>query len=201
MGGLLKWKVDKIIIYPYGGCTKFCDSLNKSLFSEFLILISGPIFQIVFFILFSKYLNSNDYFIFKKYNFVILFFNLLPIYPLDGGKLLNIFLSIFLPCFKSFCLSIYFSLFVFFLILMIYKTPTYYLILFFLLTKIYDEFKNRKYYYNKFLLERYLYDFNFKDIKIVDNIDNFFKGKKHIVRDNMWYKNEKESLKAKFDKY
>ena len=200
MGRLLKWKIDRIIIYPYGGCTKFSDSLNKSLLSEFLILISGPTLQIVFYFLVSKYLSNNNYLIFRNYNFVILFFNLLPIYPLDGGKLFNIILSIFLPCFKSLCLSIYFSLFIFLIALIVYKTPTYYLVLFFLLTKVYDEFKNRRYYYNKFLLERYLYDFDFEDMKIVDNIDNFFKGKKHIVRDNVWYKTEKESLKSKFDK-
>lgn len=202
VGMLLGWKVDKIIIYPYGGCTKFNDSLNKSLLSEFLILISGPTLQVVFYFLVSKYLNDTNYLLFTNYNFVILFFNLLPIYPLDGGKLLNIVLSMFFPYLKSFYLSIYFSIFIFFIALMIYSTPTYYLVLFFLLTKIYDEFKNRKYYYNKFLLERYLYDFKFKDIKIVNNVDNFFKGKLHIVKNDFWYQTESESLKKhfKFDK-
>ena len=85
---------------------------------------------------------------------------------------------------------------------MIYKTPTYYLILFFLLTKVYYEFKNRKFYYNKFLLERYLYDLKFKGIKIVDTIDKLFKGKSHIIKSNKWYKTEKETLRVhfKFDK-
>ena len=198
IGILLKWKVDKIIIYPYGGCTKFSESLNKSLLSEFLILIAGPIFQILFYFLISKYLSYSDYILFKKYNGIILFFNLLPIYPLDGGKLFNIFLSIFIPFLTSFCLSIYFSLFVFLCALLIYKTPTYYLILFFLLVKVYDEFKNRNIYYNKFLLERYLYDFKFKDTKIINNVNMFFKGKKHIIRKDNGYSYEKEYLASYF---
>lgn len=200
IGILLKWKVDKIVIYPYGGCTKFNESLNKSLLSEFLILIAGPIFQILFYFLISKYLTYSDYILFKKYNGIILFFNLLPIYPLDGGKLFNIFLSIFIPFLKSFCLSIYFSLFIFLCALLIYKTPTYYLVLFFLLVKVYDEFKNRNIYYNKFLLERYLYDFKFKDTKIINSVNMFFKGKKHIIKKENGYSYEKEYLASYFSK-
>ena len=80
IGILLKWKVDKIVIYPYGGCTKFNDSLNKSLLSEFLILIAGPIFQGLFYFFISKYLSYSNYILFKKYNGIILFFNLFPLF-------------------------------------------------------------------------------------------------------------------------
>ena len=83
---------------------------------------------------------------------------------------------------------------------MIYKTPTYYLVLFFLLVKVYDEFKNRNIYYNKFLLERYLYDFKFKDTKIINSVNMFFKGKKHIIKKENGYSYEKEYLASYFSK-
>ena len=194
----LGWKVDKIVIYPYGGCTKFSDCLNKSIISEFIILVMGPLTQICFYFFVSKYLNTYDLLLFQRYNFAIFFFNLLPIYPLDGGRFINLLFNKMFPYFKSLTLSIYFSLIVFFIVLLIYKTPTYYLILFFLLTKVYDEFKNRKFYYNKFLLERYLYKFNFKNTKIINNVNCFFRDKKHIIKDKNNYYKESDYLKKYF---
>ena len=46
---LLKWKTDKICIYPLGGVTVLNDDINKSLKEEFLIVIMGPIFQMIFY--------------------------------------------------------------------------------------------------------------------------------------------------------
>ena len=51
MALLFKWNIDKISIYPYGGCVKFNEKINRPLKEELLILISGPFFQILFFII------------------------------------------------------------------------------------------------------------------------------------------------------
>ena len=45
-----KWNLDKISIYPFGGCVKFNEKINKPIKEEFIILISGPLMQIFFFI-------------------------------------------------------------------------------------------------------------------------------------------------------
>ncbi|MDE5587024.1 MAG: site-2 protease family protein, partial [Bacilli bacterium] len=42
------WKVDKIVLYPYGGCSYFEVDVNCSSLQEFFVLIMGPIFQLIF---------------------------------------------------------------------------------------------------------------------------------------------------------
>ena len=82
---LFRWKIEKVIIFPFGGLTVFNQKINSSLKEEFFIAIAGPIFQILFFIL----INDQNI-LFKHYHTLILLFNLLPVYPLDGSKILNI---------------------------------------------------------------------------------------------------------------
>ena len=57
-----------------------------------------------------------------NYNTTILLFNLLPIIPLDGSKVLNILLNTIIPFKKSHILTIYISFIsVFILIILYYK--------------------------------------------------------------------------------
>ena len=44
---LLGIEVDKIYLYPFGGISKFNISFNELLWKEFLILVMGPIMQVV----------------------------------------------------------------------------------------------------------------------------------------------------------
>ena len=107
-----KIDVDKIYIYPFGGISKLNISLNESLIKELIILIMGPVFQIMCYLV----LSNMDYFynyhnLIRVYHYTILTFNLLPIYPLDGGKLLNILFSFNLSFKKSLNITIYISYF------------------------------------------------------------------------------------------
>ena len=86
-----KWNVKKIVILPFGGITIFNELLNKSLKEEFVILVLGPIFQILFYCILCIFnIKSN---LITNYHYSLLLFNLLPIIPLDGSKLLNIILN------------------------------------------------------------------------------------------------------------
>ena len=97
---LLKFKVLKIVIYPFGGITKIHDLINKDINEEILVATSGVIFQFIFYLI-IVYLNHiniiRDYTlnIYTLYNNQIIFFNLMPIYPLDGAKIINLLLSKF----------------------------------------------------------------------------------------------------------
>ncbi len=188
---LLKIDVVKIYLYPLGGISKFNMDQNISLLKEFLILIMGPIFQILAYLFLKNCLYRYTEII-NFYHYGILLFNLLPIYPLDGGKLINIFLSgIF--CFKT---SYYASMIIsyVFTILIIFLNINnlnfnFLLVVIFLLYKITKEYKNFNYCYEKLLLERYLKDYNFKDTKIINDYKKFYRNKKHLLKINdnyMW---------------
>ena len=102
MAKYYKWNFDKIAIYPFGGCTKFDEKINRSMKEELFILFNGPIFQMILFafvfILFNEgFISFRGYTIFKHYHYTLLLFNLLPIYPLDGGKILNIVINYLFP--------------------------------------------------------------------------------------------------------
>ena len=84
---IFKWKIDKVILLPFGGITIFKENIDKSLKQELIIALLGPLFQILFYLIFKD--NAT----FNHYNMAILLFNLLPIYPLDGSKILNIFFN------------------------------------------------------------------------------------------------------------
>ena len=165
-----KIEVDKIYIYPFGGVSKFNISLNESLLKEFLILIMGPLFQIAFYFIIINIDYFNNYInLITVYNYTILLFNLLPIYPLDGGKLLNIILSTKLSFRNSFDVSIIVS-YLTLLLISIYLlcrnlSLNIVVIISFLIFKISKELKKRKYIFDKFLLERYLNRYSFKKRK------------------------------------
>ena len=180
---IFKWKIKKVLILPLGGLTIFDEYLSKSIFEEFIILILGPLFQIIFYSIYTKIFGFNE--IIYTYHYALLLFNMLPIFPLDGFKLLNIFFNKIFSYRKSFYLSIFISILTI-ISLIIYCLYFYYNInlLFmsiFLLFKLYISFKDLKYSYQKFLLERYLYNFPFKKRKVSKSIYDFSKECYHYI--------------------
>lgn len=168
---LLKWKVKEIRLYPYGGCSHFEVDLNKSSLEEFLVLIMGPIIQILFTYILTFYLREQDSLFLINSSKVLLIFNLLPIYPLDGGKLLFLFLSLLFSYYHTLKYTYFISLFVyliiFFSLILIYKSWLWIFLFFSLFFRLWKEQKEGNYLYEKFLLERYLNNYYFKRKKII----------------------------------
>lgn len=92
---LFKWHTEKIVFYPFGGISKFSHDINCSLKEEILVLLMGPIMQLIgYYFLLSLDIFINYYQVITTINYSILIFNLLPIYPLDGGRILKSILSL-----------------------------------------------------------------------------------------------------------
>ena len=92
--------VQSITIYPYGGMIKSNMLINTNSYKVLLISLGGIFSQLILwilvFFLFKLGLINIYYFdIFNKYNLYIILFNLIPIYPLDGGRILVNILKIF----------------------------------------------------------------------------------------------------------
>ena len=155
----------------------------------------GPMFQILFFYVIKDYDDSLYYF-----NNLLLIFNLLPVVPLDGSKLLNILISSMISFKKSLNISILISYILYPVIVIFFITninSTFMIIVtFLLLFKIIEEKNNINYIFNKFLLERYLKKYKYKKDVIVKNTDNYYKYRNNIIIKNNKMLNEKEALKT-----
>lgn len=192
---IFKWKIDRVILLPFGGITIFQENIDKSLKEEFIIAILGPLLQLVFYFLYSG--NS----IFNQYNLIILLFNLLPIYPLDGSKIVNILFNEFISFKRSHILTIITSFITLLVVILSIKyNLLLYLILLFIVLEIIKEINKHNYYFNRFLLERYLYNNEYSKNKIIDNIKKMKKQTKHIFKINNKYFTEREIIRNLFDK-
>lgn len=182
-------KVKNITMYPYGGMIKSNMLINTNSIKVLLISLGGIINQIIlyllFFILFKlNIIDQNIYKICINYNTYIIIFNLLPIYPLDGFKILNSILEIFLSFKKGLIISLiinFISLIIFIIYLYIYKINNYIIILF-LITNILKYIKEIKYIFNKFYIERIIYKIDYKGLKSVNKISEIYKNKFNYIK-------------------
>lgn len=203
---LNKLKVEKIIIYPYGGLVKMNNLINTSINKELIVAISGILFQTIYYLIVIFLYKNNlirEYIfnLFTMYNKSILLFNILPIHPLDGSKILNLLLSKILPYNTVNKLNIVISIITLITIIYInyYKfNYTTILIIGIIIDNIIKYYKQLKYLFNKFLLERYIYNITYNKTKKINKINNMYKEKYHIIKENNTYITEKQALSHKF---
>ena len=97
---IFRLKVNKIEVYPFGLSANI-DSLNKiHSLKSIIVLLAGPLSYFLSKILIILSLkidiiSYNSYQLANEINLLILLFNLLPIWPLDGSKILFYLLSFF----------------------------------------------------------------------------------------------------------
>lgn len=170
----------------FGGITIFNENLNLNIYKEILVLVMGPLTQVLFLTL-VYYLytlglvNPLTYSKFKMINIILLKFNLLPILPLDGGKLLNNILDLILPYTISNKVSIILS-FIFIPFIFTYDNKLIVILIVLNLTlNLITELNNINLKTNKLLLERKL-----KHIKF--NKKKQYKSINKIKRNVTYYK-------------
>ena len=181
----LRWDIKRIDIYPYGGCSLFNNDINVPLWQETLVLIMGPLTQIIFIYSLKYFIDYSNLNIFKCYSNWILMFNLLPIYPLDVGKLVQLVLCKLLSYYHACKFTTYFSWFSFSIILLFSTFFYFQFILLFILiilgVTLFKEIKKMPFYYQRFLLERYTKEYNFSKIKKVDKPTQMKRDTIHII--------------------
>lgn len=199
LGGLIfSWKIEKVILLPIGGITIFNNLINTSLFEQFVVTLLGPLFQIVFYFILDYFFCFSSLVCF--FNFFVLFFNLLPIFPLDGSKFLYIFLCLLFPFKFCHLLCLIVSLLFLLFVLFFYCDIVMILVFIFLLISFIKEFINHKNIFYKFLLERYMYNFNFKNLKVVNDVSKMRLNRRHVFFYCNKYITEREYLLKMFDK-
>lgn len=185
--------VERVVILPFGGLTILKYPLNIRMIKEFIIVIMGPLFQMILYLL----LKNNGLYYFKEINLFLFIFNLLPIIPLDGYRLLNIVLNKLF----NFKLSLYISSYVSFIFLIlnfiflfIYKNFVFLVTFFFLFYKTIHEYNLINFIYNKFLYERYSKNISFKKRKKIYDIKDMYRDYIHLIYCDYRFCSEREVL-------
>jgi len=200
MARIFNWRIHSIMLWVFGGVMKTEEHGNRSLFEEALVIIAGPFQHVLIYIVVQLLLMGNllpvsvvEMILF--YNLMILIFNLLPIWPLDGGKLLFILLCYSLPFQKSYHITIIFSLiasvtFILLHFLFFSFTLSFFLILLFLCMENRTEWKQRYFVFIRFLLNRYKGDLPIKKVhpitvphhsSLMDIFIHFHRDRKHPI--------------------
>ncbi|MFC3883083.1 M50 family metallopeptidase [Bacillus songklensis] len=195
------WRIKRIMLLPFGGVAEVEEHGNRPFREELIVIISGPLthlvlmaisYVLVSFSIISYELHQQ----FIVQNMMILGFNLLPIWPLDGGKLLFLFFTRTLPFLQAYKKMLYasgsllaglllFSAFFYFQQLHLW------MVLGFLGFSIYHEWRHRQYVYLRFLLDRYhSKERNISQLKpllaaagdpIQHVLEQFQRGCKHVI--------------------
>lgn len=199
---IFNYEIISIEIFPYGGFTTTNKRINSNINKDIIINFGGIIFQSLFIFvlyLFKNNFNIITYNLFVNYNIILIVFNLLPIISLDGNNILHLFIEKFFSYNFSYKINFIISLIflIIFLILNYLLNIDNYFIILYLFFQSFIYIKNFKYLQKRFLLERYLYDLDYKKIdnktkKIKDlkkETLHFFKGNNRYIKENEIIKN------------
>ncbi len=188
---LLKIKINSITIYPFGGIIKTNINYNINSNKYLLISISGILAQIILFIIFNDLGNQTFWYL----NLNIIIFNLIPIYPSDGNKILTSILERFISYKNTLVITNVISVISLFLLFIYSKNIFIFIILYFMNVKVILLFN---YIFNKFILERYLYKNKYKKNNYVTSEKEFKKCRNNRIKYDNIYIEEEKYLNSKF---
>lgn len=159
------WRIKRITLLPFGGVAEMDEHGNRPMKEEALVVMAGPLQHIwmvgLAFMLYEiSWLPEELYQLFLQYNLMILAFNLFPIWPLDGGKLIFLLFSLQKPFPDAHRLTLTLSIIslTLFSMLILFSAPYHlnvWVIIAFLYFSLYHEWKQRRFVFMRFLLERY----------------------------------------------
>src|SRR5699024_10618542 len=158
-----QWHIQSIVLWVFGGVMKTTEATNRPIKEDIIVTVAGPLQHIWMFaviygcsyidIIRTSLVQTAFYF-----NWLLLLFNLLPIYPIAVGKLLFYILSLFLPYKKAHQYTYRFSLLacILFVLFLFFNpfTLTAVLLLLFLMWENYQQWRQHPYIFMRFLLQR-----------------------------------------------
>ncbi len=90
----LGYRVHKILLHPFGGAALIEGDWAKNAKHEFWITVNGPLVNLVLALLTFPFIHLSPLLgFFFLINVILLAFNMLPTYPMDGGRLVRAFFT------------------------------------------------------------------------------------------------------------
>ncbi|GAB4073304.1 stage IV sporulation intramembrane metalloprotease SpoIVFB [Barrientosiimonas marina] len=194
------WRVRGVTLWVFGGVMDTDEQGTRPVHEEVIVTLSGPLQHGFIYLLLFLLSNSQGEFqpVIETayfYNTVILVFNLLPVWPLDGGKLLLLLFSEYHPYRYAYNAVILFSLLcnaalVPVLLFAVPFTFSAFMLFLFLAVENRNDWKQRYYVFIRFLLQRYQGRVYFKrvqsvevpcDYRLLDVFNTFRRDKTHTI--------------------
>ncbi|WNB93271.1 M50 family metallopeptidase [Bacillus sp. NEB1478] len=99
---LFKWRISRIDLLPFGGAAVVEEHGTRPFFEEVWVAVLGPLQHVwlvgISFLLYQfHFVTYEDFYWFLTLNFTLFLFNLLPIWPLDGGKIVFAICAKYMP--------------------------------------------------------------------------------------------------------
>lgn len=174
-----KRKITKITVLPFGGIISIDSYISEPIEEDLLRAVGGILFQlilgVILFVLLRMDLISMHYF--EKvtlYNMILIGFNMLPLCPLDGYKMVKLLEELVIPFKKTFVISFIIgnSLLLSICFTRFNLVTSNILVFGFIILSMINELKTSKYVLNRFYLERMNHKFNFKNkrFKKIENM-------------------------------
>ncbi len=184
------WRIKKIALLPFGGVAEMDEHGNRPLKEELVVVLAGPLqhvwmMAVAYLLFLAGMFPEKWHSLFMEYNLMILVFNLIPIWPLDGGKLLFLLLSMNTSFQEAHLRTIYGSigvllLFSAALLFIAPLTLNVWVIIGFLAFSLYFEWKQRRFTFMRFLMERhYGKQIDLRELKPINTSENEMVG--HVL--------------------
>lgn len=156
----LKKKVQEIVFLPVGFYAQIDDLESEKTWKQLLILLAGPasflfsnmIIEILYSYQFLSIYGLNNA---KEVNLMIALFNLLPVIPLDGGRIIKALLSFFTDEYRARKISLGISITTTIALIYFGFIAKQYVILGFVIINVVMEIFKFKKSFKVFLMERY----------------------------------------------
>lgn len=195
----LGYQTIEVGVYPFGLSARIKDLEYKNSCDEILITLSGlSVHIIMYFFLFflsDYHIISNSFMLYlNQINMQILCFNLIPIYPLDGGRIIKNILELFFVYQIAQYISLISSCFLlgYYMYIGLLNSLSGILISIFFMGQLIFSFYQYKSKVAQFYLFRYLHGSKGR-IKLHRHHD-IFKNKTNILIENGKLKSEREFL-------
>jgi stage IV sporulation protein FB len=202
-----RWRIREVLVFPFGGVLVVDEHTDVPIYQEIIVTLAGPMqhmyLMFVFYLLIQTQLIAQTVLMpYMQANVGLLLFNLLPVLPLDGGKILTAVGSRFFAYYKVLRFSYLWSMAVgivgLLFLSLVCRAGGFAIQVFvmssFIVYSNYSGFTHIPYLFRRFLLqptsrnrkEKFIYTTNRMGIEAI--VKQFMRGRKHVIihRNQIW---------------